>query len=239
MNVRKRSGKRQSRNLLGMTFGRWKVIAKSDPSKYGNSKWLCQCKCGSDPKSVLGYNLYNGISKSCGCLSREVTSRRSITHGHSPCREQHIPEYDVWRAMKGRCLNTRRLDYPRYGGRGITVCDRWRESFEAFLADMGPRPSADHQIERKNNDLGYSPENCIWTTRTRQARNRRDNSRFEYLGKMLCMAELLELSECKVGQTCLWKRLQKGWPVSLALATPPLARVSAASRGIVLNAHPR
>lgn len=86
----------------------------------------------------------------------------------------NTPEHRVWRGMQERCYNARRQDWPDYGGRGITVCDRWRDSFETFLADMGPRPSPKHSVDRIDNAKGYEPGNCRWATATEQARNRRN-----------------------------------------------------------------
>jgi hypothetical protein len=94
------------------------------------------------------------------------------THGLS-----RTPEFRVWTNMKTRCYNRKAINYERYGGRGITICDRWRDDFAAFYADMGPRPSPSHSIDRRNNDLGYSPDNCCWATSAAQGLNRRPRRR--------------------------------------------------------------
>jgi hypothetical protein len=129
----------------------------------------------------------------------------------------------VWRAMIARCHNEKNGAYYRYGGRGIQVCQRWRESFEAFLADMGPRPSPKHQIDRINNDGNYEPGNCRWATVIVNSRNRSDNNRLTFNGETKTLAEWSEITGIPYGT--LWKRLKDGWTAERAL-TESLRRVS-------------
>jgi len=127
-----------------------------------------QCKCGTEV-SVAQSRVRNGYTKSCGCLAREESSRRATTHGM-----RQSPEYRSWQAMIGRCTSPTHKDYPRWGGAGISVCNRWAGSFEAFFADMGPRPSGT-TLDRYPDAAGnYERGNCRWATPKQQARNRRD-----------------------------------------------------------------
>ncbi len=146
---------------------------KSKPKTY----WLCKCDCGK-VISVQAYNLRSGQTKSCGCYHKERTSETSTTHGMSRFPDGTIrPEFNAWVGMKTRCYNKNNRAYDRYGGRGIEVCDRWRNSFENFFEDMGPRPSPKHSIDRIDVNGDYEPSNCRWATDTIQARNQRTSKR--------------------------------------------------------------
>lgn len=158
-----------AKNLEGKRFGEWAVLYRYDtPGEAGPVLWMCRCSCGTE-KPVLAHNLTSGSSKSCPTCGHDkaVTARRS--HGMSGS-----PTYIVWSGMKARCLNPNNLAYPSYGGRGIRICDRWLESFENFLEDMGPRPPK-ATLERMDNDKGYSLDNCQWKSKKHQANNRRSN----------------------------------------------------------------
>ena len=155
----------KTHDLAGRKFGKWSVVALAGKNALGRVVWTCVCECGNSRK-VIGTNLFRGLSKSCGCYQKEAVRR----HGHST---QRSPEYLSWAAMKSRCLNSNRKEYPYYGGRGITVCDRWQESFENFLQDMGKRPSKTHSLDRIDNSGNYDPSNCRWATKSEQIANRR------------------------------------------------------------------
>jgi hypothetical protein len=158
------------RDLTGSTFGRLSVRQFAGIDRHF-AWWWCVCECGNEVK-VRGVRLVQGITKSCGCLRREhmLRVRRSTaTHGLS-----NTPEYNSWQALQQRCYNPNRRYYNRYGGRGISVCSRWRGpgGFDNFLADMGPKPGPEYWIERMKNDGNYEPGNCKWATPIEQANNK-------------------------------------------------------------------
>ena len=155
-------------DLTGLKFHRLTVIEYAGATRPPKrALWKCKCDCGSICE-VIATHLRNGNTKSCGCLRNEVAGGRTRTHGLSKTRE-----YETWCHMIQRCEDPRQPGYKHWGGRGITICDRWRNDFEAFLADMGHRPSAKHSLDRINNDGNYEPSNCRWATRHEQARNQR------------------------------------------------------------------
>lgn len=160
---------RKKIDLTGQVFNKLTVIGEGEgklqTSGQVSSSWICKCDCGNTV-DVLITSLRLGRTKSCGCLSKEKVKERSTTHGM-----YHTRTYKIWSGMKRRCLNKNYDGYEKYGGRGITVCNRWLE-FSNFLEDMGLAPE-DLTLERVDNSKGYSPSNCIWATHTTQSRNRR------------------------------------------------------------------
>jgi len=157
-------------NLTGDRFGRL-TVRHRDNSGRKDAKWVCECDCGK-LKSAMAYNLKSGATLSCGCLRKEATSARCKTHGQSPATGKSAsPEWNSWNSMKQRCSNPKRKSYSDYGGRGITVCQRWA-SFENFLADMGTRPDG-YTLDRIDNEKGYEPGNCRWASRRDQRLNQR------------------------------------------------------------------
>lgn len=156
---------------LGKVYGRLTVKGLDiELSKRAQSaRVVVECTCGT-VKTVVLDSLKRGQILSCGCYNRELAAKvgkSKLTHGLSK-----TPEYQTWIRMKGRCYNKNNLDYPEYGGRGIVVCDRWKNSFENFLEDMGLRPPG-LELDRINPDHNYSPENCRWATEQIQSWNRR------------------------------------------------------------------
>lgn len=135
--------------------------------------WKCKCDCGNIT-IVSAYELRKGLTKSCGCLRKKNASQLYVKHGLSRFPDGTIrPEFNAWVGIKTRCYNKNRPEYKRYGGRGIKVCDRWKDSFENFLEDMGERPSPRHSIDRIDVDGDYEPSNCRWATDEMQSRNQR------------------------------------------------------------------
>jgi hypothetical protein len=139
----------------------------------------------------------------------------NVTHGMT-----QRPEYRVWTDMRRRCYQPQRPDYHRYGGRGIKVCDRWRDSFENFFADMGPRPEG-KTLERRENDGDYGPDNCCWESRREQLRNMRTNRRIAVFGETMTLVEASERYGLR-DRNLLRTRLARGWDAETAVTTPPL-----------------
>jgi hypothetical protein len=165
---------RRPHDIAGVRFGR--LVAMGPMSRISSRErlWVCRCDCGADAEVRAGA-LVAGRQVSCGCLQSERTAARNVAaarHGHAS-KDGASPEYKAWGGIKRRCYNPSDREFHNYGGRGITVCDRWRDSFDAFLADVGTRPSPRHSIDRIDNDRGYEPGNVRWATRETQERNKR------------------------------------------------------------------
>lgn len=153
-------------DLKGNRFDRLLVIERSGTGNTGQALWKCLCDCGKEA-NVLSDNLKRGKQRSCGCLL--IESR--ITHGATSGGKTE--EYKVWQEMRRRCNDEKSNNYHLYGGRGIKVCERWENSFENFLEDMGKRTSPRHSIDRIFNDEDYKPGNCRWATGSEQSINQR------------------------------------------------------------------
>lgn len=174
-------------------------------------RWQCLCDCGI-LKEIDGRHLNSGATKSCGCLSFDNAVSRShsglsvTAKTHGMCK---TPEYSVWRGMLNRCENEKEKAYPRYGGRGILVCGRWRDSFENFFSDMGERPSKHHSIDRIDNNGNYDPKNCRWATREMQASNKSSTVMLQANGQTLPLAEWSRIKG--IAKSTLWARKKYGW----------------------------
>jgi hypothetical protein len=195
---------------MEIRYGSWTTTETS------GKRLLCRCDCGTT-RHVTATDLRSGRSKGCGCTGiaamRKAQREAAMTHGMT-----RSTEFQIWTDMRRRCHDPRRPDFHRYGGRGISVCDEWRESFEAFYRDMGPRPDG-LTLDRLHNDQGYSKQNCIWATRKRQDRNRRTNRIVEVEGVRMTLADAAEKYGIRY-PTLLGRLGARGWPLIKALTTP-------------------
>jgi len=201
------------------TFGRLTTIGPKFRLPGGGSgkketHQVCQCECGNI-LTIRTASLRAMTSLSCGCLQKEVTSRMSKIHG-----KVHTAEYNIWTNIAQRCNNPNTAQYHDYGGRGIRVCDRWREpngqGFLNFLEDMGERPSKDLTIDRHPDKNGnYEPGNCRWATRIEQAQNKRNNVMLTYNGRTQCLTDWA--NELGMRASGIYYRLKAGWPIDKAL----------------------
>lgn len=199
-------------NMAGKRFGMITAKSFAGTNRHKAAKWNCECDCGKSCVK-LGHLLRSGKTTSCGCYHRKQAADRLTTHGESKSGLWH-----TWKNMVDRCLNPSSKQYADYGGRGISVCDRWAASFLEFMSDMGAKPSAGMTLERVDNDAGYSPENCRWASRKDQARNKRSNVVIELDGERLVLADWAK----RIGITAnaLTLRLYR-WPLRKALLMPP------------------
>lgn len=201
-------GRIAAADRVGQSFGRLTVLAIVRRDSHGHAIMSCSCVCGEVVEVSLG-DLVTGHTRSCGCLKKDSLT----THGL--CRSS---EYRTWVNMLDRCINSNTPRYCDYGGRGITVCESWLK-FENFYADMGPRPSKDHSIDRKDNNGGYCKDNCRWATRDQQDNNTRRTRTLTYSGKTQSLSQWA--SELGITHQALSDRLGPlGWPVDKALTTP-------------------
>lgn len=212
-------------DITGQRFGRYTVLYFSGRSS-GRSraiKWLCRCDCGIE-KEVVGSKLKNGTTVSCGCHRIEKATR------HGQCKQ---PEYMAYSHMKARCLNRNNTAWKHYGGRGISVCQRWLDSFEDFLADMGVRPSPSHTFGRIDNDGNYCPENCRWETMAEQNLNKRTSRLLTLGNETKTLAEWC--SENGADYKRVEGRLRLGWDLLSAILTPRLKKGSQPTRHSASN----
>lgn len=200
--------------MQGQKFGRLTVIQKAERDRNGNPQWLCQCDCGQVRLAWEG-KLKSGHTKSCGCLKIDMFRARVRRHG-----QHESPTYSSWEKMISRCLNPNDYRYADYGGRGIEVCERWRD-FVNFFEDMGERPGSEYSLDRIDVDGSYCPENCRWATRKEQQRNRRVNRLVQLDGETVTVTEAAELTG--ISEDVLRSRLRRGWDERDAL-TRPVAR---------------
>lgn len=199
------------KDLTGQVFGNWTVQGRGE-TRSTRIHWHCRCICGAT-KQVSGVHLSGGRSRGCGCVRPSGRDNPRFKHGKS-----NTAEHNIWMRMLNRCANENYSEWHLYGGRGIAVCDRWVESFENFLADMGPRPSPRHSIDRfPDNDGNYEPANCRWATPKQQGRNVRKNLIVDLDGRKVSLAEACEATGINYGAAKYrlkagydWRGLQYG-----------------------------
>ena len=199
-------------NLIGQKFGRL-MVTKFDGRTEHHSYWDCLCDCGNT-KRVTGDRLKSGNTKSCGCLRKELTIKRSTKHGQCK-RGLNSRVHIIWNGMMQRCYNDRNPAYKNYGGRGIKVCRRWH-SFEDFYKDVEDAPF-DMTLDRKNNDGDYEPGNWRWATYVEQNNNYRRNVPILYEGEVKNITQWAIFLCMNVGT--LFSRLYRGWSIERAFTT--------------------
>lgn len=196
----------------GQTFESLTAIQFFDRRKR-KAFWLFECSCGIR-KPIRADHVITGLTKSCGCKLRSNAIARNTTHGMF-----YSPEYRSWSHIKTRCLNEKCPEYKWYGGRGIAICDSWKESFVNFFTDMGERPSSKHSIDRINTNGNYCKENCRWATMQVQQNNKRNNRMIEFQNKTLTLAQWS--SEVAIPYHTIKSRIDVlGWSVEKALTQP-------------------
>lgn len=203
-------------DLTGLKFNRLLVLERVENKVPRVARWLCLCDCGNT-KVINGRYIRKGRTKSCGCYSVEITKQTLTIHGHAA--NGKTDEYKIYLGLLRRCYNNNSTVFKHYGGRGITVCDRWMEGFQNFLDDMGERPSINHSIDRIDNNNGYSKENCKWATPTEQARNKSSNRLLTHNGETFCISEWSEILGIQA-DTITARLNRSGWTIEKALTTP-------------------
>ena len=191
---------------IGMTIGKWTLIDEANPNSRGQRIMVCACECGVT-KTVILTHLFAGRSKSCGCGKAESIGNAHRIHGESG---HSRGEYRVWDGIIQRCENPKHTEFHSYGGRGISICNRWRESYELFLLDMGRRPSRTHSIDRIDTNGNYEKDNCKWSTQKEQCRNVRHNVCVMYNGNKRLFIEICEELGIKYGTA--YDQLKRGRP---------------------------
>lgn len=215
-------------DLTGQDFGRLRVVKHAGTTADGHALWLCQCTCGKEV-FVSGNALRRGNTKSCGCYNRDVSTARIVakntTHGGTGTRL-----FRIWSNMKTRCYNPNAINYDNYGGRGITVCDEWRDDFTTFREwALANGYTNSLTLDRIDNDRGYSPDNCRWATIKEQMNNRRSNTVVSYGGEAHTVTEWAAI--IGIAPDALLYRINCGrYTVEQALTLPKMRKREPARR---------
>lgn len=213
-------------DLTGQRFGR--LVALSHKIRLGKTglpktQWLCKCDCGNT-NEINQYALTRGLTISCGCYHKEMTSKARTIHGL-----RHSRFYNIWCVMLSRTRNHSNNEYHNYGARGISVCDRWltaenfkEDMYAKYLSHVSVFGEKNTSIERIDNEKGYSPENCKWATQLEQAQNKRNNVHYLVDGELLTKREIS--TRFKISINTLKMRIKKGWPVERMIVPPAKRR---------------
>lgn len=203
---------RSALDLTGTRFGRLVALNRGPDHQAPSRKqvtWVCVCDCGNIVTVQRGALQYGSV-QSCGCLRKDLDSEKSRKS------KDRKSEYNCWASMKQRCLNSNDKYFYAYGERGISVCERWARSFDAFYDDMGSRPSDKHSLDRIDTNKGYEPGNCRWATAYVQSRNKRNNVFIEFRGERKVLADWAR--DIGIHWSSLYERLQK-YPLEIALTS--------------------
>lgn len=194
---------RPLKDYAGETFGRLIAVSLVErEDKWNDHKWLFKCQCGNE--KVAGIKqVRSGHTSSCGCLASEVVVKRNTSHGLS----KNSATYRSWKDMRARCNSPSNSDFKDYGGRGVSICDRWND-FGAFFADMGERPTGT-TLDRIEVNGNYEPSNCRWATASQQANNKRSNHVIEYRGQKRTLLQWC--GEFGIDHSKARYRLKMGW----------------------------
>lgn len=204
-------------NLTGKSFGHLIVLSENGRHRK-EAAWLCLCECGTEI-TLPGFRLRSGQTKSCGCLRNELIRKATTVHGRADTKGS----WRIWIDMRRRCERPNDSAFPRYGGRGIKVCERW-SVFANFLEDMGEHPPG-MTLDRIDNNGNYEPSNCRWTTYSRNNRNKRNNHLLTIGDITRCIADWSDASG--IAARTIWRRISLGWPSEAAVWQPTSLRCSA------------
>lgn len=200
-------------DITGMKFGLLTAVRMVGRNPRGNALWECRCDCGGVKTQTAAILKQPGL-RSCGCMVKKRPYTKLFKHGAT-----NSPEFRAWAAIIYRCHNPTAAAYKWYGARGIEVCDRWREGFTNFLADMGQKPEGKYSLDRVDNDKGYSPENCRWATDIEQQRNRSIVRKIEHNGEIKTIGEWA--AQGPLTRETLRRRLASGkWSIADAIEKP-------------------
>ena len=200
------------KDLTGQRFGRLVVVKESELRKSNRVTWHCKCDCGKE-KDIIGKDLVNGKSKSCGCGVVESTTKRSTKHGMA-----HKYVYDAWMGMKERCRNPKNKCYHIYGARGISVCEEWLD-FETFYNQFGQYHKQGLSIDRIDNNRGYCIDNCRWATAEEQANNTNRNAFYTIDGVTETLQRLSD--KYNIDPTTVTCRIKRGWNIERSFKEKP------------------